>query len=160
MIRDGRAVAESISRRMQSDRHRRGVPMGWFTKPPGWRDMLCEDLVEQAAFQWRGIVEYVLDHAEALDDRYVACRYEDLCADCRGVLGSLYRFCGLCVDEEILGTLPEKLKAHNHKWKTTLTQGQIRRVCEIQGPLLQRLGYGVEDVEAPREADSAGIGEG
>jgi len=155
IIRDGRAVVESICRRMQSDRHRRGVPMGWFTKPPGWREMLRDDPAEQAALQWRGVVEFILGHAAALGERYTECRYEDLCADCRGMLGSLYRSCGLRVDEGILSALPERLEPQNDKWRTRLTPTQIRRVCEIEGPLLRRLGYEVDGTSDVGKHDAA-----
>lgn len=142
-IRDGRAVVESIVRLMKRDRFRRRDPMGWFTKPPRWRELLCHDPVEQAARQWRAVVEHVLGDAPELGDRYVACRYEDVCRDCRGEIGRLWRFCGLPVDERVLALLPERLRSENEKWQTVLTREQIGIINEIQTPLLQRLRYDV-----------------
>ena len=71
-----------------------------FEQTPGQLDPVGvgrEDPAEQAAWQWRGIVEYVLDHAESFGDRYMAFRYEDMCADCRGVPngGAALDRCGL-----------------------------------------------------------------
>lgn len=144
-IRDGRAVVESIVRLLRRDRHRHLDRLGWLTKPPGWRKLLREDPVEQAALQWRAVVEHILARAETLGDTYAESRYENLCNDCRGEIGRMWRFCGLRCDEETLNLLPEKLLSEDKKWETRLTPEQIKMVNEIQGPLLRRLGYQVDD---------------
>lgn len=152
-IRDGRAVVESIVRLMKRDRFRQKDPMGWFTKPPQWRELLRDDPIEQAARQWHAVVEHVLEQEPRLRDRYIACRYEDVCRDCRGQIGRLWRFCGLPVDDRTLALLPECLRSENEKWRTALTRQQIATINEIQAPLLQRLGYEVGDeVEEPVRA--------
>lgn len=150
-IRDGRAVVESIVRLIRQERFRQQDPMGWFTKPPNWRELLRDDLVEQTALQWRAVVEHILEQAPGLGDHYTECRYEDVCADPRGEIGRLWRFCGLRCDEQTLSLLPERLRSENVKWKTRLTPEQIRIVNGIQGPLLRKLGYQVEEEATARQ---------
>jgi hypothetical protein len=102
---------------------------------------LRDDPVAQAALQWRGIVSYVLDQSAGLADRYYQYRYEDLCADVRGVLAGAFAAAGLRVDEASLARLPERLPLQNRKWRSGLSPAQIDIVTQIQGPLLERLGY-------------------
>ena len=148
VIRDGRAVAHSITSRIESDRHRHGVPMGWFTKPPGWRDLLRDDPVEQAALQWRAIVTYILDHAGDFGERYIECRYEDLCARCRETMETLFKHCGLRADLQTLQKFPERLSTRNDKWRADLTPAQQNLVTDLQAPLLRRLGYDTAEARA------------
>lgn len=85
----------------------------------------------------------------------VLVRYEDLCQDTQGALEKLYRFCGVDPDIEIedfrtishhivgnpmrLGNRSEiKL---DERWKSMLTEDQIREIDRIAGSLNRRYGY-------------------
>lgn len=141
VVRDGRAVVHSMLEMLEREPERKAVPMGAFCKPPGWRDLLRDDPVEQAALQWREIVRYVLARGETLGARYHQFHYEDLCADARGVLGQAFAAAGLRADDRVLARLPERLPLQNFKWQTAFTPAQVDTLLRIQGPLLRQLGY-------------------
>ena len=141
VVRDGRAVVHSMLEMMDREPERKAVPMGAFCKPPGWRDLLRDDPVEQAALQWREIVGYVLAQRETLGARCHQVRYEDLCADVRGVLSRAFAAAGLRADDEILARLPERLPLQNLKWQAAFNPAQVDTLLRIQGPLLRQLGY-------------------
>lgn len=141
VVRDGRAVVHSLLEMLEREPERKTVPLGAFCKPPGWRDLLRDDPVEQAALQWREIVGYILAQGETLGPRYHHFRYEDLCADVRGVLGRSFAAAGLRADDAVLARLPERLPLRNFKWQATFSPAQVDTLLRIQGPLLRHLGY-------------------
>jgi len=141
VVRDGRAVAHSMLDMIEREPARKAVPMGAFCKPPGWRDLLREDALEQAALQWREIVTYVLDQRPALGGQYHEYRYEDLCRDVHGVLGEAFAAAGLQAGEEVLARLPRRLEVQNFKWRDAFDETQVETLLRVQGPLLERLGY-------------------
>jgi hypothetical protein len=145
VIRDGRAVVHSMLEMVEREPARRLVPMGAFCKPPDWRALLREDAVEQAALQWREIVSYVLDQRPALGGQYHEYRYEDLCHDVRGVLGQAFAAAGLRADERVMARLPQRLEVQNFKWRGAFDEAQVETLLRVQGPLLERLGYGDRD---------------
>lgn len=150
VLRDGRAVVNSLIR---------SLPASWETadrfkpwreranpfpgvKPPGWRELLRDDPVEQHALQWVAAIEFALAEEErVLRGHVLHIRYEELCADVRGKIGMAWRFAGLSVDDAALALLPERLESKNFKWTRRLTQEQIHLITEVQTPLLRRLGY-------------------
>ncbi len=143
VIRDGRAVVNSIVNKIQKDPFRQEIPFGNFCKPPNWREFLRDNPVEQAALQWREIVRFILDQRENLENRYYELRYEDLCRDPRGTLASAFSFVELLATEETMASLPRSLKNMNFKYRGHLSTEQIDTINEVQGPLLRELGYRV-----------------
>jgi Sulfotransferase family len=143
IIRDGRAVAQSIVKKISGASYRQPIPFGAFCKPPGWRAYLREDPVEQAALQWREIVRYVLDRRHLLGDRYCEVRYEDMCSYPRQVFGCLFERVGLPSSPEYLSNIPTKLENMNYKYCSGLSDAQLRTVTEVQADLLRELGYQV-----------------
>lgn len=140
VIRDGRAVAASMLQRMRRQLRFQGVPMP-FEHPPSWRELMRENKLEQVALQWRAIVGHILERRSSLEAHYCEYKYESLCEDPRGVLGEVFRFAGLRVDDEVLELLPARLESQNYKWRQEFTAEQIEMVNRIQGPLLVELGY-------------------
>lgn len=140
VIRDGRAVVASMREfvRKRPLLQQAAMPL---CHPPNWRELVREDKVEQAALQWRAIVEYILSKRAELGTAYHEFKYEDLCKDPRGVMAAAYQFAGVRVDEEVLDRLPERLESQNYKWKQQLTGAEIETVNRIQAPLLAELGY-------------------
>ena len=63
VVRDGRAVVGSMLAQMRARSRRAEQPMGGFRRPPGWRSLLRDDLVEQTALQWKAIVRHVRQRA-------------------------------------------------------------------------------------------------
>lgn len=141
VIRDGRAVVNSMLGQLRRKPRRAEVPMGRFCKPPGWRSLLRDDLVEQTALQWRAIVRDVLERRDRLGKRYLEVRYEDLCASTRGVLRELFGFAGLREVPSHLASLPERLENHNARYQRELDPGQIATIERVAGDLLEELGY-------------------
>ena len=117
--------------------------MGRFCKPPNWRDLLRNDPVEQAALQWREVVLHILTKRQELGESYHEFKYEDLCQDCRGVLGDAFAFAKLHNGVDVLELLPERLGSQNFKWQRSLDQEQIETINRIQAPLLREFGYGL-----------------
>lgn len=143
IIRDGRAVVRSIVESTKRDPSRQRIPMGRFCKPPNWRDLLRNDPVEQAALQWREVVLHILTKRQELGESYHELKYEDLCQDCRGVLGDAFAFAKLHNGVDVLELLPERLGSQNFKWQRSLDQEQIETINRIQAPLLREFGYGL-----------------
>jgi hypothetical protein len=72
--------------------------------------------IEHAAQQWVEYVSYILDNRDKLPD-YKEVRYEDICRDVDGFVST------------------------NYKWQRDLSESEQKVVLDIQGPLLERLGY-------------------
>lgn len=140
--RDGRAVANSIINAIRQVPSRAEVPMGRFTKPPEWRSLLSDDLVEQSANQWLHVVNAAGNEMAQLPPGAVhRLRYEDLCDDPRGVMAAAWQYAGLEIDEKALATIPEKLQNRNSKWQTDRTPGEIKTMHRILAPKLVEMGY-------------------
>ncbi|HEX6384565.1 MAG TPA: sulfotransferase [Anaerolineae bacterium] len=143
VIRDGRAVVNSIVKRIERDPERQHIPFGDFCKPPDWRQYLRDEPVEQAALQWREITRYVLDKRDELGDRYYELKYEHMCQEPREVFAAAFEFAGLPVSAEFLAGIPERLRNMNHKYEENLSATQIATINTIQEELLETLQYPV-----------------
>lgn len=141
LVRDGRAVVNSILNKTQKEKFRHTVPFGHFCKPPDWRQFLRDDPVEQAAHQWAEILKYVFAKKESLGARYMELKYEDLCQDTCGHFAKMFQFANLPVNESILARIPETLKDMGYKWKNDLTTVQIETINSVQKDMLKKLGY-------------------
>ncbi|MFX0201770.1 MAG: sulfotransferase [Candidatus Hodarchaeota archaeon] len=141
VIRDGRAVVNSILKRIQQEPRRQKIPFGGFCKPPNWRQHLRDDPVEQVALQWREIVRYILGKKEELGTRYCEFKYEDLCLMPRDVISSAFEFAGLPASDEFLSRIPISLENMNYKYEEEFSPAQIDTINTIQKDLLRVLGY-------------------
>lgn len=141
VVRDGRAVVNSVLREISRDPWRKNLPFWGFCKPPAWKDLLHLSPVEQTAHQWNDIVRYVSNHGEVLKDRFFEVRYEDLCKRPRAVVADMFRFAGLSSDEGILGDLPTELPNYDYKYVENLSPDEIALVESIQHDTLVKYGY-------------------
>jgi hypothetical protein len=142
VIRDGRAVVSSIVTLIRSRARREKQPMGGFCRPPGWRTLLRDDLVEQTALQWQAIVRHVRGWRATLGEDYCEVRYEELCAQPREVSRALFEFSGLAAGEAQLAGVPERPLERSDGWRERLTAPEIATVEKTAGDLLAELGYG------------------
>ena len=142
VIRDGRAVVSSMVTQIRSRARRQKQPMGGFCRPPGWRALLRDDLVEQTALQWQAIVRHVRGRRATLGEDYCEVRYEELCARPREVLRALFEFSGLAAGEAQLAGVPERPLERSDGWRERLTAPEIATVEKTAGDLLAELGYG------------------
>jgi len=142
VIRDGRAVVSSIVTLIRSRARREKQPMGGFCRPPGWRTLLRDDLVEQTALQWQAIVRHVQGRRALLGPDYREVRYEELCARPREVVRDLFEFAGLGASEAQLAGVSERPLERRDGWRQRLTAPEIATVEKTAGDLLAELGYG------------------
>jgi hypothetical protein len=141
LIRDGRAVTRSILQKIDDEPFRQTAPFGHFCKPEGWRDWRHAPPVERTVWQWRRIVETILEKRDELGDRYLELRYEDL-ARPREAISRVWAFADLRVDAHTLSALPETatLPARNDV-RTPVEANIDRVVAHDAGDLLKSLGY-------------------
>ena len=90
------------------------------------------------------------------EDRYLIIKYEDLLTAPDKSLRKVCLFIGIDFDERILQATDEQItegqnyvkqqldKSKIDKWKEQLTSTEIRKIEEIQGPGLRKLGYRLE----------------
>jgi hypothetical protein len=133
MIRDGREVASSISRRQL--RH-----------------------PELVIFRWKKLVEEGRSAGNRLGDRYLEVRYEDLTADPRTQMQRLCDFLNVeFIDQVLQSRLPQnpnrkhlpkgelgEISANPVKWPRYFDLATVHRLEEIAGRMLHDLGYEVE----------------
>jgi len=134
LIRDGRAVAESILRKR---RHAGDEYAWWDVRPPGWHDQLAREPMEQIGWQWATTISMLRESARALphaEKRCIEIRYEDFCLDPEKNLTQVARFCDLPEIKSAWSHLPD-IASQNDKWRSTLTEKEqtdfARAVNEI-----------------------------
>ncbi len=132
MIRDGREVASSISRRQL--RH-----------------------PELVIYRWKKLVEEGRAAGASIRGRYLEVRYEDLTADPRTQMRRLCEFLQVEFTEQVLQSrlpqnpdrkrLPQgelgEISANPVKWPGYFDSATVRRLEEIGGQMLGALGYEV-----------------
>ena len=147
IIRDGRAVAASLSR----VEWWKQIDIWWLgDKAARWEEMGREPL-ELCALHWQHDVEEILHSKHLFEDRYLEVRYEDLVHDPRNIVVKVAAFCGLSEFGELCEFIPEKLENMNYKWETQLTAAQRQVLQETIGDFLAQLGYepGVRSASRP-----------
>ena len=154
IVRDGRAVAASLSR----------VPwwpatqVWWLGETPvDWAGR-GRDPIELCALHWKRNIEEVRAARRSLGRRYLEVFYEDLVADVQGVVARILDFCQLGSAPGMEHLLPSELRNMNYKWKEHLSPRQIGVVERAQSPLLAALGYELvsDSGVAGQESDSTG----
>lgn len=89
VIRDGRNVALSMRRASET-----------------WNPAMGVDLpMTFRAEAWRRQVESIRAHRDHLGDRYLEVRYEDMLTDTVGVMRTLFEFCRIPYDDDLLGRI-------------------------------------------------------
>lgn len=141
VIRDGRAVVNSIVNLINNDPSRGKIPLGGFCKPLNWRGILRDDLVIQSAMQWRDIVKYICEKKDELGDHYYEYKYEEMCENPIDIFSSVYEFVGLPRNKEDLSEIPDQLTNMNDKYKKSFSSEQIESINAIQNELLRQLEY-------------------
>jgi hypothetical protein len=137
VIRDGRAVVGSMVSQIRSRARRQDRPLGGFCRPPGWRSLVRDDLVEQTALVWQALVRHVREQAASLGAAYREVRFEALCAEPRRTCAELASFAGLRGAD--WATLPERIEARG--WLGRFEAGEVAVVEKVAGDLLAELGY-------------------
>ena len=139
MIRDGRAVANSIlrARKNHGDAY-------WGCEPPGWQDLADRPMVEACGLQWKMIVEHALDTATSIPpERYMEVRYEDMCDRPEETFRAVGEKVGLEWDDAVLRELVSDIKSRNFKWRENFKPEEVETLNSLLGDLLTKLGYDV-----------------
>jgi hypothetical protein len=140
IVRDGRAVAYSLSRVDWWETS----PVSWFGGTPAeWRAR-GGDPWELCARNWVEELRQVRDGLLSVpDDQVLRLRYEDFVADPPAHLDEIARFTGLGPSESwsrAVKTL--EYPNRNEAWRGALDADTIARITAFQRPELEELGYG------------------
>lgn len=142
IIRDGRAVAGSLMRRSTTEEQRLNIPFGNFCKPPNWHLYLKHPPLEQAAYQWKEIVEFIQDYfGHQPRGTVLELKYEDFCQNVPKHIELVDDFCQLPPGRRLWGKIPSQLEVNNYNYLQTLGPEQIAVIESICGDLLHKLGY-------------------
>lgn len=138
LIRDGRAVGESILR----CRKRSGDMAAWWDmRPVGWRDQQARSPAAQVGWQWARGIEQIRAYGEALpSDRYIEVHYEAFCEAPVDTLLKVTRFAGLDEARAPWVSCPD-IQPQNEKWAVALEPAQIADLEQAAAPVLAQLGY-------------------
>jgi hypothetical protein len=140
VVRDGRAVVQSYTARMEKDIQR---------KPEPYRrlglDFSREALALQLAWFWQANLDEVSLQDEKLglmsSGKMMEITYEALCADVQGTLAHLCPFMGLKAGRFRPEMRQMDVTAQNHKWREAFDADLIAQISERMQPALARWGY-------------------
>ncbi len=140
IIRDGRAVANSLSRVSWWP----GVSLWWHGgKTPSQLARAYKDPILLCAEHWRRNVTEIRSMRAILGRHYREIRYEELVENPRKSLTAMLRWCHLPVSQQYLRILPDRLPNRNDAWQRNLTDSQKALLQKQIGSLLRELDYPV-----------------
>jgi len=138
MVRDGRAVARSISKGRMSHGRFSGA------KYPGWQDLLDKPVVASCGLQWTQTIAYIQNALKQIpDERILQVRYEDFISRPVETMQRVGERCHLKWTDPLLEQVAEGLRSRNYKWSESFSPSDIERLQNLQGDLLAELGYEV-----------------
>jgi hypothetical protein len=131
----------------------RGEP-GWGPRFPGWAAMISKvPPLEFNAYQWLRTIERITDDAGHIaSERRLEIRYEQLLADPKGVLQTLFAFLGLAPPAGFYRAMPPLRRHNTQKWRREFSRTQREQISPILTPKLLELGYETDPKWASREA--------
>ena len=141
LIRDGRAVADSLSR---VDWWESSL-VWWYGGTPARFRAEGGDPWEMCARNWVEEIKAIEEGLQTVpDEQVIRIRYEDLVADPTQIFERIASFVGLPDDagwRGSLATLP--IQSQNDGWRARLEAPALETVTAIQRPELERYGYEV-----------------
>jgi len=138
MVRDGRAVARSISKGRKSHGRFSGA------KYPGWQGLLDRPVVESCGLQWKQTIEYIKGSLKKIPaERVLQVRYEDFISRPIDTMQRVGDLCHLKWTDPLLEQVAEGLRSRNYKWSESFSPSEIELLQNLQGDLLTELGYAV-----------------
>lgn len=140
LIRDGRAVANSLLERKQANKD---IWAG--TRPVGWDKMLDKPPIMQYGWQWKTVVETIERDANMVlnGDRFIVIKYEDLMENPAYTLQNIFEFCDLDYKKvrDKIDRYAGQFENKNYKWKRHLTKRQKQLLIDLIGHKLREYGY-------------------
>lgn len=155
IIRDGRAVVNSIAYAFKYGRKKDGPSQWWGPRPLNFRETERLGVVERACHQWVDNVTRARQAKELFGSDYLELRYEDFVRDPGGTVRLLIGGCGLPTNR-IKATFPASFDtSRNDTWRGNMTSDRPdglwtqssaigkdeMRHFEVMNALLQELGY-------------------
>jgi omega-hydroxy-beta-dihydromenaquinone-9 sulfotransferase len=136
MVRDGRAVARSISKGRKTHGRFSGA------KYPGWQGLLDRPVVESCGLQWKQTIEYIKDSLKKIPaERVLQVRYEDFVSRPIDTMRRVGETCHLEWTDFLLEQVAEGLRSRNYKWSESFSPSEIELLQNLQGDLLAEMGY-------------------
>jgi hypothetical protein len=142
IVRDGRAVAHSISKVDWWPAMR----VWWLGQTPVEWAAAGHHPLELCARHWVEEVDVLERHlADVTPDQRLTVRYEDLITDPHRMLAEVASFGGLDADDREWRRELEHMSVpdRNRGWADTLSWDDVTRLEDVQGNTLHRLGYGL-----------------
>jgi hypothetical protein len=102
------------------------------------RELEPDEALHESALEWAEAVERV-HNMPGID--LLEIRYEDLCADVRGVISTVLRHVGLETESFPFRRCPPTLAQTNARWVGAATERELAEISEIQRDSLLRYRY-------------------
>ena len=127
LIRDWRAVVSSTVERHEK---RVGRKVSWFgVHPPDWKEWVGRDAAEISTHQFICATRAVLDAVPGLGSRYVALRYDEMCAQPEERMHDILGRLDLPWSDRFLRVIRSfGLESRNAKWHKTLGYERVARL--------------------------------
>lgn len=115
-----------------------------FGRPPGWRNLSGQSLIDVCAFQWRAYNEACLSDARIFGDRVLRVKYEDLCVRPGLILREVAEWAELdgAPFEKFATGLPVVntwSRPREDKWRSV--SAEVEKVTASIGDVAAALGY-------------------
>ncbi len=139
LIRDGRDVANSLSRVEWWDDHH----VWWDGRTPLEMERAGMSREQICATNWLREIEILKSGLQRLDaNRILETRYEQLLTAPVAELGRLLEFIGVAADSSYFDAI-RTLNLHTQPpvWRSAWSESQLQTVLNVQGELLMQLGY-------------------
>ncbi len=133
MVRNPAANVFSITKKFVPHSGRGTSPEeGWWgVKPRGWREMVCESKVKQAAIQWRAVNERLIETIRSDD---LVFEYSAVCTDPLGAVSTILARAQVPFDLNSLSTVG-KITCRDHEFQTGATLRSKNRLFRNTGTL-------------------------
>ena len=142
LVRDGRAVVNSILSIIEREDFRKVDKFGKFCRPQNWRDIIHKPPIERFAHQWVGILDAVNNDSKGIQSsNWVEVKYENLCKNPGGVLKSVYEKLGLNGNQKALSSVSRMPASMNFKWKARFNEQEQEALFSIMSRWLKNYGY-------------------
>lgn len=145
IVRDGRAVVNSMINIIDKEDFRKKKPLGGFCKPPNWKALTKLPPVERHAYQWVEIMEEIIERQQIVSDNsWFDLKYEDLCANPSQQVEEVFEFIGLPVSEQFVRSVSAMPHSVNWKWRGRFEPQEIEKMNSIMGGILDHYSYEVD----------------
>ncbi len=142
IVRDGRAVVNSMIQRIALEPYRKEYLLGGFSRPRNFREISKFPKVERHSWQWTSIIEEVNAQKARLSQlEFLELKYEDLLNEPEEVMRLVYEFMGLPGAERAATGAVEQVGGPGFRWRECFTEQDLDVMNNIMGSWLEAYGY-------------------